>query len=113
MFNHAHSCLRNVIERSFGVLKMKWRILLYVPSFPEATQAMIVHACMALHNFIRDSALADKEFDKCDADENYIPDVGLASHRGNENTDGVGSDDSNMSTTREQIATSLYAARMQ
>lgn len=41
------------------------------------TQIMIVHACMALCNFIRDSALADKEFDKCDADENYILNVVL------------------------------------
>jgi hypothetical protein len=33
-FNYAHSSLRNVNERSFGVLKMKWRILLDFPSFP-------------------------------------------------------------------------------
>jgi hypothetical protein len=26
-FNYAHSSLRNVIERSFGVLKMKWRTI--------------------------------------------------------------------------------------
>jgi hypothetical protein len=25
-FNHAHAKVRNVIERSFGVLKMKFRI---------------------------------------------------------------------------------------
>ena len=30
-------------------------------------------ACMALHNFIRDSALQDDEFEKCDEDENYMP----------------------------------------
>jgi hypothetical protein len=28
---------------------------------------------MALHNFIRDSSLADKEFDRCDEDEDYMP----------------------------------------
>jgi hypothetical protein len=27
MFNHLHSSLHNMIERSFGVLKIKWRIL--------------------------------------------------------------------------------------
>ena len=59
-----------------------------------------------LHNFIRDSKLRDKEFDKCDADENYVPggvrttpllgdDVALAA---NENT---------MNITRERIANSL------
>jgi hypothetical protein len=33
VFNPAHSSLKNVIERSFGVLKMKWRILLYLLSY--------------------------------------------------------------------------------
>ena len=28
---------------------------------------------MALHNFIRESRIADKEFDACDADPNYSP----------------------------------------
>jgi hypothetical protein len=32
-FNYAYSCLRNVIKRSFGVLKMKWRILQHIPSY--------------------------------------------------------------------------------
>jgi hypothetical protein len=27
---------------------------------------------MALHKFIRDSSLADKEFDHCDEDEDYM-----------------------------------------
>jgi hypothetical protein len=35
-FNYAHSSLRNVIERSFGVLKMKWRTPLDLPSYPMA-----------------------------------------------------------------------------
>jgi hypothetical protein len=33
VFNFARSSLCNVIERSFGVLKIKWRILLNLPSF--------------------------------------------------------------------------------
>ena len=73
LFNFAHSSLRNIIERSFGVLKMKWSILLNLPSYPMLKQSKIIHACMALHNFIRDSALSDEEFDRCDEDENYMP----------------------------------------
>jgi hypothetical protein len=38
VFNFVHSSLRNVIERSFGVLKMKWRILLDLPSYPMRKQ---------------------------------------------------------------------------
>lgn len=42
-------------------------------SFPIAKQARIIVACMAIHNFIRESKLADRDFDSCDADENYVP----------------------------------------
>jgi transposase-like protein len=49
VFNYAHSSLRNVIERSFGVLKMKWRILLNLPSFSSLRkQSKIIIACMVV-----------------------------------------------------------------
>jgi hypothetical protein len=53
IFNYAHSSLRNVIETAFGVLKIKWRILLQIPCYPGTTQTKIIVACMALHNFIK------------------------------------------------------------
>jgi hypothetical protein len=31
----------------------------------------IIHVCMTLHNFIRDSKMAHELFDKCDEDEEY------------------------------------------
>lgn len=63
-FNHLHSSLRNAIERAFGVLKMKWRILLGIPYYPDPeTQTKIITACICLHNFIRDSKLYDDHFD--------------------------------------------------
>jgi hypothetical protein len=71
-FNFLHSSLRNVIERSFEVLKQKWHILKLMPSFSPKRQMQISIACMALHNFIRDSELRD-EFNKCDDDEDYMP----------------------------------------
>lgn len=70
-FNFAHSSLRNIVERAFGVLKMKWRILLKVPSYPMKKQSEIIVACMALHNFIRESKIADRDFDLVDPDEDY------------------------------------------
>jgi hypothetical protein len=73
VFNHSHSSLRNVIERAFGVLKIKWRILLHITSYPILKQTRIIVACMALHNWIRESNLHDKEFYKCDQNENYMP----------------------------------------
>jgi hypothetical protein len=73
-FNFLHSSIRNVIERSFGVLKQKWHILKLMPSFSPKTQKHIIIACMTLHNFIRDSELRDEEFEKYDDDEDYMPD---------------------------------------
>jgi hypothetical protein len=72
VFNHAHSSLRNVIEYSFGVLKMKWHILLDVPSYPIEKQKKIIIVYMALHNFIRDSNLSDDDFDRLESDETYV-----------------------------------------
>ncbi|XP_048536130.1 protein ALP1-like isoform X4 [Triticum urartu] len=43
------------------------------PPPQEDKQSRIIVACMALHNFIRESRIADREFDACDADENYNP----------------------------------------
>jgi hypothetical protein len=44
-----------------------------LPSYPMLKQSKINHACIALHNFIKDSKMADELFDKCDEDEEYMP----------------------------------------
>ena len=68
IFNHAHSSLRNCIERIFGILKNKWRILKGIPHFDLVTQKRIIIACCVLHNFIRYSNLRAKQFDRYDAE---------------------------------------------
>eukprot|EP00267_Zea_mays_P040633 XP_008680777.2 uncharacterized protein LOC103655879 [Zea mays] len=110
MFNFLHSSLRNVIERSFGVLKQKWRILKGIPSFSTRTQKHIIIACMALHNFIRDSNLHDREFDRCDADEEYLLEQTNATTQtqGDDNPDGENED--TMNTIRSRIADALVTA---
>jgi hypothetical protein len=109
LFNYAHSSLRNVIERSFGVLKMKWRILLHLPSYPMQKQSKIIIACMAVNNFIRQSAMADDDFDKCDADENYVPvvDEGASSSQANGTSNRHGDEDRTMNQFRDWIADGL------
>jgi hypothetical protein len=49
VFNHAHSSIIDVTKRPFGVLKMKWHILLNMPSCPMERK-MITFSCMASHN---------------------------------------------------------------
>jgi hypothetical protein len=73
IFNYAHSSLRNVIERPFSILKMKWRILFQIPSYPRQTQTHIIVACCALHNFIRMGGEYDSDFDHLDRDVNFVP----------------------------------------
>ncbi|XP_022685298.1 putative nuclease HARBI1 [Setaria italica] len=55
IFNYHHSCLRNVVERSFGVLKNKWQILRGIPLYNMEKQSKIIVACFALHNFALDN----------------------------------------------------------
>ncbi|KAI3877984.1 hypothetical protein MKX03_027162 [Papaver bracteatum] len=61
-FNHAHSSLRNIIERCFGVLKARFPILKMMPSYSLHKQINIVIAACAIHNFIRIHAMEDDLF---------------------------------------------------
>jgi hypothetical protein len=82
-FNFAHSSLRNVTERAFRVLKMKWSIMLDLHSYPMQKQSKIIIACMTIHNFIRESDVADIDFNKSDTHENIIPMSQASTSQGN------------------------------
>lgn len=53
LFNLQHVMARNVIERAFGVLKKRFKILVIPPDFTMDIQARIPAALAAIHNFIR------------------------------------------------------------
>jgi hypothetical protein len=83
-----------------------------MPSFSVERQKEIIIACFALHNFIRDSQLRDKEFGRCDADEEYMPggsNVEEQTQDGGHDVDGE--NEVTMNTIRDRIATSLANAR--
>ncbi|MFS7922654.1 putative harbinger transposase-derived nuclease domain-containing protein [Helianthus anomalus] len=61
-FNHAHAQLRNVIERSYGVLKARFQILKQMAPFSFPIQRDKVIACFAVHNFIRKCNIHDQLF---------------------------------------------------
>lgn len=54
LFNLRHAQARNVIERIFGVLKQRFRILHLPPHYPLDFQARIPVALCALQNFIHE-----------------------------------------------------------
>jgi hypothetical protein len=65
-FNMKHSSARNVIERCFGLLKMRWAILRSPSFYGIRTQRRIISVCCMLHNFIRREMAIDpieEEFD--------------------------------------------------
>jgi DDE superfamily endonuclease len=53
LFNLRHASARNVVERIFGVLKRRFRILHSPPAYDMDIQSLIPAALAALHNFIR------------------------------------------------------------
>lgn len=52
LYNLRHASARNVVERVFGVLKMRWEILTRPPQFALSIQAQVPAGLAALHNFI-------------------------------------------------------------
>ncbi|CAL2234805.1 unnamed protein product [Prunus armeniaca] len=60
LFNLRHASLRNVIERIFGIFKSQFTIFKSAPPFPFKTQAELVLACVALHNFLRKECRSDE-----------------------------------------------------
>ncbi|CAN6180622.1 unnamed protein product [Urochloa humidicola] len=54
LFNKHHSKLRNVIERGFGVVKSRWKILGEVPLYGGDRQSKIIVSCFGLHNYLVD-----------------------------------------------------------
>ncbi|KAG9400208.1 hypothetical protein AC1031_022016 [Aphanomyces cochlioides] len=52
LYNLRHSQQRNSIERIFGVLKKRFKILESSPGYPFTTQVNLVYTLCALHNAI-------------------------------------------------------------
>ncbi|KAG8477249.1 hypothetical protein CXB51_030321 [Gossypium anomalum] len=121
VFNHSHSSLRSVIERTFGVLKKKWVILRDMPSYSFEKQTMIVVAAMTIHNFIRKHAgRNDADFMEYeDINWAYENNIDLEIVHGRESDDDDDDDDGDddgesndssgfeMELTRDAIASSL------
>ena len=58
-FNMKHSAARNVIERCFGQLKLRWAILRSPSFYPVRTHNRVIIACCLLHNLIKRENVVD------------------------------------------------------
>jgi hypothetical protein len=72
LFNLRHASLRNAIERIFGVLKRRFKILKAAPEYSIQTQIDIVLALTALFNFtrLRDGNIVDNYISIFETEEN-------------------------------------------
>ncbi|OAY65043.1 putative nuclease HARBI1, partial [Ananas comosus] len=73
LYNHRHAQLRNVVERTFGILKKRFKILNVATPFSYKVQYLIAMACCIIHNFIRrhqanDNIFSDEGPDEQDAE---------------------------------------------
>jgi hypothetical protein len=63
LFNLRHSQARNIVEQIFGVMKRRWGLFSCAPEYPIDTQAMMIPAIGALHNFVRIHDASDDAVD--------------------------------------------------
>ncbi|XP_042499611.1 uncharacterized protein LOC122077805 [Macadamia integrifolia] len=81
LFNHRHSSLLNVIERTFGVLKNKFQILQKMKGYRIEDQVSIVVACCGLHNYIKKQGIKDDLFDEYGCEQNVIDQLNPPNHQ--------------------------------
>lgn len=100
LFNLCHASARNVIERIFGVLKRRFRILLMAPEYKLDVQARIPAALCAIHNFIRE----------CDPSEGELPGANISfAYGGNNQNVGIfDNTDDESDTRRDRIAEEMW-----
>jgi len=72
IFNRSHSSLRSCIERAFGYLKARWKILHDMPRYSIRDQNRSILATFALHNYIRRSTVCDPAFKIIDEDPDFL-----------------------------------------
>ncbi|KAL0405287.1 UNVERIFIED_CONTAM: hypothetical protein Slati_3842600 [Sesamum latifolium] len=101
LFNLKHSSARNVIERTFGLLKVHWGILRSQSFYPIDVQSKIIIACYLLHNFIRNE-MPDDPLELEIPDDNELG--------GDTDADYVDTIESNSASSawRDALATSMY-----
>ncbi|GJT89445.1 putative nuclease HARBI1 [Tanacetum coccineum] len=112
-FNRSHSSLRSFIEKSFGILKKRWKILGGMPKYSVETQHDIIIDVFALHNYIRNNDKEDKVFTTFEQHSDYMGCDELRDVRGTvTNNDNISSGTSNeMKQIRNDIATSIWNVR--
>ncbi|XP_031287702.1 uncharacterized protein LOC116146448 [Pistacia vera] len=103
LFNYKHASLRNVVERTLGVFKKKFRILDGMNNYPLQKQANIVMTCYVIHNFIKRFDMNDPIFQRFNGNRVCEEGNGTGSNQLTQrNTDDMG-------RVRDNITTTMWA----
>jgi hypothetical protein len=101
LFNLRHSSLRVTIERAFGALKNRFRILYNKPFHPYKTQVKLVLACCILHNWILQFGMDD-----------HVPlESDWNSDSDDEEPDDLDEDNRGMAQIRDDLAGAMWNNR--
>lgn len=104
LFNLRHAQARNVIERIFGLVKRRFRVLTTTPEYDQHTQAKIVLAACCLHNVIRSY---DPD-DGMEVDENELEREIGPFQAEDFRVDGSAADQARANARRDQIAGEMW-----
>ena len=103
LFNLRHSSLRNIVERIFGVLKRRFKILNTPMEYSFSTQVKLVYALTALHNFIVEHSTEEEIETGLDID------IGQAAAEANDvDTATIKSTSKRMDKLREDMANDMW-----
>ena len=106
LFNLRHASARNVIERIFGAIKQRYRILLLPPKFNLEIQAHIPAALSAIHNFI---CMHNPNEEPAPEEDNVQNDISSVSGAGSVDTAVMETNEVVTSgTRRDQIAQAMW-----
>ncbi|XP_043709165.1 uncharacterized protein LOC122658309 [Telopea speciosissima] len=114
LFNLRHIKLRSIIERAFGLLKSRFKILKSRSEFPYKTQVKIVLACVLLHNHIltQNSVEEEEEWVAQDARNAGPSSNGQFSQGETDEENEVEDDGDTVDQFRDEIADMMWAAWM-
>ena len=104
LFNLRHASARNVIERAFGVLKNRFRILLLPVRYTLEIQARIPVALCAIHNFIT----LNNPVDVSDDDYDDLSGSDEDDDSGDDEDDEDNPRDDGARNLRDQIASTMW-----
>nr|XP_016515762.1 PREDICTED: uncharacterized protein LOC107832428 [Nicotiana tabacum] len=109
LVNYRHASLRNVIERTFGAWKSRFRILRQgMNNYDFNTQVKIVIACAVLHNFLRELQSGDGIFTEYEHDDTDVDETEQQSTQSSNTTSSFRSSDREMHARREEIVCIMW-----